>query len=175
MKLSLIAGLGLSLAFAAPAFAHITLETRTTPVGAGYKAVLKVPHGCDGAATTAIKVSIPEGFIGVKPMPKPGWTLAIKTGNYKQGYKLFGTEVTSGVTEIDWTGGDLPDAYYDEFVLAGQIAGNLEPGSRLYFPVVQECGDKAERWIMIPSAGESADDLETPAPALLLAPAAGSH
>jgi len=65
------------------AFAHITLETQEAAVGSTYKAVLRVPHGCDGKATTAVRVQIPEGVIAVKPMPKPGWTLQTKKGKYK--------------------------------------------------------------------------------------------
>src|SRR5258708_16265490 len=53
------------------AFAHITLENQQAPVGASYKAVLRVPHGCDGSSTVALKVRIPDGFIEVRPMPKP--------------------------------------------------------------------------------------------------------
>ena len=45
------------------ALAHVTLETREAPVGASYKAVLRVPHGCEGTATTALRVRIPEGVI----------------------------------------------------------------------------------------------------------------
>ena len=56
------------------ACAHVTLETREAPVGTPYKAVLRVPHGCEGAATVALRVRIPEGMIAVKPMPKPGST-----------------------------------------------------------------------------------------------------
>jgi uncharacterized protein YcnI len=44
-----------------PAIAHVTLENREAPVGAGYKAVLRVPHGCEGTATTTLRVRIPEG------------------------------------------------------------------------------------------------------------------
>ena len=50
------------------AYAHITLENQQAAVGASYKAVLRVPHGCDGSATVAVHVRIPEGFLGVKPM-----------------------------------------------------------------------------------------------------------
>ncbi len=35
------------------AFAHVTLETQTAAVGSTYKAVLRVPHGCEGKATIA--------------------------------------------------------------------------------------------------------------------------
>jgi uncharacterized protein YcnI len=51
-SLLLAAALGVAgaLASATIAFAHITLETQQAPVGASYKAVLRVPHGCDGSA-----------------------------------------------------------------------------------------------------------------------------
>ncbi|TIM61759.1 MAG: DUF1775 domain-containing protein, partial [Mesorhizobium sp.] len=42
------------------ALAHITLETQEAAVGSTYKAVLRVPHGCEGKATTAVRVQIPE-------------------------------------------------------------------------------------------------------------------
>ena len=153
-------------AFASPAFAHITLETSEAPVGSGYKAVLRIPHGCDGQATTAITLKVPEGFISAKPMPKAGWTLDITTGDYAQTYELYGAEVKSGATEISWSGGNLPDNEYDEFVVRGTLADSLKPGDTLYFPVLQSCGDKEEAWIAIPAAGQP--EPETPAPGLTL-------
>jgi uncharacterized protein YcnI len=153
------------------ASAHVTLETREAPVGAPYKAVLRVPHGCEGAATIALRVRIPEGMIAVKPMPKPGWKIDILNGKYPKPYSYFhGTTLSEGVTEISFTGGNLPDAYYDEFVVAGFLAGDLEAGKTLYFPVVQECEKGVHRWIEIPATGKSSTDYPEPAPALKLLP-----
>ena len=149
------------------AFAHVTLERNEAPVGASYKAVLRVPHGCDGSPTTAIRVRIPEGVIDVKPMPKPGWTLNLVKGKYAKTYSLFRAQVSEGVTEIDWTGGSLPDDYYDEFVFQSFLASDLQPGQTLYFPVVQECAKGVHRWIEIPAAGS---DYPEPAPGLRLVP-----
>jgi uncharacterized protein YcnI len=148
------------------ASAHVTLETGQAPADSTYKAVLRVGHGCEGKPTTAIRVRIPEGMIAVKPMPKPGWQLATKTGAYAQTYDYYGTPMSEGVTEIAWTGGELPDAFYDEFVFRGRLAG-MAPGTVVHFPVVQECTDgAAHRWIEIPAAGKDADDYEEPAPGL---------
>lgn len=152
------------------AFAHVTLETQEAAVGSTYKAVLRVPHGCEGKATTAVRVQIPEGVISVKPMPKPGWTLQTKKGRYEKSYQLYGEAVTSGVKEVDWSGGSLPDEFYDEFVFRGTLAADLPAGETLYFPVVQECEGVAERWIEIPAAGQDEDALENPAPGLKLLP-----
>jgi len=159
------------LATGATASAHVTLETGEAAVGSTYKAVLRVPHGCEGKATTAVRVKLPEGFIAAKPMPKPGWELKTIKGEYAKAYELWGEKVSEGVQEIDWSGGNLPDDFYDEFVLRGTFAGDLAAGARAYFPVVQECeGGAVERWIQIPQAGQSEDDLETPAPGVKLLP-----
>ncbi len=153
---------------ASPAFAHITLETGAAPVGSAYKAVLRVPHGCSGAATTAVTLKVPEGFISAKPMPKAGWTLDIKTGDYANTYKLYGADVKSGATEISWSGGNLPDNEYDEFVVRGTLADSLKAGDTLYFPVIQTCATGEEDWI-----DTSGSEDGTPAPGLKLLPAAG--
>jgi uncharacterized protein YcnI len=160
-----------AVVFACAASAHVTLETREAPVGAPYKAVLRVPHGCDGAATIALRVRVPEGMIAVKPMPKPGWKIETVSGKYPKTYSYFhGAKLTEGVVEVSFSGGSLPDAYYDEFVFTGFIAGDLDPGTMLYFPVVQECEKGVHRWIEIPAAGKPSGDYREPAPALKLQP-----
>jgi uncharacterized protein YcnI len=166
-----------SLTFvAAPAFAHVTLEQREAPVGASYKVVLRVPHGCDGSATVKLRVTIPEGVISVKPMVKAGWTLEVKRGAYDKSYSfMHGAKFTEGVKEITWSGGNLPDAYYDEFVITTFIAGELTPGATLYFPVVQECEKGVHNWVEVPSADKPAGKLGDPAPGLKLLQKAKGH
>src|SRR3954468_334897 len=100
---------------ASPVLAHVSLETRQAPVGASYKAVFAVPHGCAGSATTKIRVQIPEGVIGVKPMPKPGWSLEALKGKYAGSYDYHGAKLTEGIKEVVWSGGKLADDNYDEF------------------------------------------------------------
>lgn len=150
------------------AFAHITLETGEAKIGANYKAVLRVPHGCDGKPTTAVRIQIPEGVIAAKPMPKAGWTLETVKGSYAKSYDLYGTPVSEGVKEIVWSGGELPDEFYDEFVFRAMLTDSLKAGEKLYFPVVQECGEAAERWIEVPAKGQDPETLELPAPGLKL-------
>ena len=50
------------------AFAHITLENQQAAVGASYKAVLRVPHGCDGSATVAVPGDGRYEWAGYLPM-----------------------------------------------------------------------------------------------------------
>lgn len=156
---------------ASQAFAHITLETQTAPVGSTYKAVIRVPHGCKGAATTKVRVQIPEGVIAVKPMPKPGWTLETVKGKYEKSYDYYGTPTSEGVKEVVWSGGKLLDEHYDEFGLRGYLTTDLKADATLYVPIVQECeGGGVERWIEVPAAGKVSDDYKFPAPGLKLTP-----
>ena len=164
---------GIAVAMTAPAFAHITFENPEAPSNGFYRAVLRVPHGCDGSATTAIRVEIPEGFIAAKPMPKPGWQVTVIEGDYGKSYKYEGSTISKGVKEIDWSGGNLPDSFYDEFIFRVRVT-DIAPGTKVYFPVVQECGSKSDHWIEIPAAGKSDDDYENPAPGLTIgAPGGG--
>ena len=106
--------------------AHVSLERSEAARGTSYKAVLKIPHGCDGASTHTVRVEIPEGFISVKPMPKPGWKIDTVSGPYAKTYAFYhGKSLKEGVKEIQWSGGDLPDAYYDEFVASGFVAKDV--------------------------------------------------
>jgi len=158
-------------AFAAPAFAHATLEVQEAQIGATYKAVLRVPHGCGTEATNVVRVQIPEGFYNVKPMPKAGWTLETVTGPYAQAYDNHGTQLTEGVKEIVWKDGNLPNEWYDEFVFRGTFAGSLQPG-KFYFPAIQECANGEEAWIDV--TGD--ENAEMPAPSLdLVEGAAHGH
>jgi uncharacterized protein YcnI len=151
------------------ASAHVTLELQQAHVASSYKAVMRVPHGCEGTATTAIRIRIPDGVIGVKPMPKPGWQLNLVSGKYPKPFTLRGAKVTEGVTEIAWSGGKLADAHYDEFVFTSVLAEELEAGKTIYFPVVQECEKGVHRWIEIPKEGGGHGGPE-PAPGLKLLP-----
>jgi uncharacterized protein YcnI len=153
---------------ASPAAAHVTLEKRQAPVGSYYKAVLAVPHGCAGSPTIKLRVQIPEGVIGIKPMPKPGWTLETVKGKYAAEYEYHGSKLAEGVKEVVWSGGRLTDDNYDEFVFASFLTTGLKPDTTLYFPVVQECEQGVSRWIDIPSGGGQGHDGKSPAPGLKL-------
>jgi uncharacterized protein YcnI len=171
----LAAGLAVT-ALATPALAHVTLEQSAAPVGSFYKAVLRVGHGCDQSPTVRLRVTIPEGVISVKPMVKAGWTLEVKRGAYAKPYSfLHGAKFNEGAKEITWSGGNLPDAYYDEFVLQAFIAGELPPGETLYFPVVQECEKGAHHWTAVPSADKPNEKLGDPAPGLKLLQKSKGH
>lgn len=161
----------LGMAMSTASFAHVTLETKHAPQAATYKAVLRVSHGCDGSATKALRVKIPEGVVNVKPMPKPGWTLELKQGKYAKTYAgSEGAKLSEGVQELIWSGGTLPDSFYDEFVFRAFVTPDLPAGKAVYFPVVQECEKGVHRWIEIPTEGKKLDDYPEPAAELVITP-----
>ncbi|WP_407122547.1 YcnI family protein [Bradyrhizobium sp. STM 3561] len=156
---------------ASPAAAHVTLETKQAAVGSYYKAVFAVPHGCAGSPTVKLRVQIPEGVIAVKPMPKAGWTVDVLEGKYASEYDFHGSKLSSGVKEVTWSGGKLPDRYYDEFVMQTMLTDVLKPNTILYFPVVQECESGISRWIEIPAEGAPhSHESKSPAPGVKLMP-----
>lgn len=165
--------IGISL-LSTPSFAHVTLAVTEAPVGTEYKAIFRVPHGCKGSATIKLSVEIPNGVIGVKPQPKAGWQIEIVKGPYDKPYHQFRSEVTEGVKSVTWSGGSLPDAYYDEFVFIGHLDKGLQANSKLYFPTVQTCERGVDSWVEIPSDGKPVSDYRSPAPSLKLLPAVES-
>lgn len=151
----------------APATAHVSLEKAETESGKGYKAVIKVPHGCEGQPTIEVRVEIPEGYIGVKPMPKAGWKIETTRGAYASSYGYYHGPLSEGVKTVTWSGGELPDDYYDEFVVAGFIARELKPDP-LYFKVYQKCPKGELSWSEIPAEGVDTHSLKSPAASLTL-------
>jgi periplasmic copper chaperone A len=151
------------------ASAHAVLDVPKAAVGAPYKATMKIGHGCQGSPTTKVIIQIPEGVIGVKPMPKPGWTLATVKGPYAKAYTFYhGRTLTEGVREISWSGGPLLDEHYDEFVFSAFIADSFAPNTKLHFPTFQVCEKGENRWVEIPDGGPHDHHLKAPAPGLLL-------
>jgi uncharacterized protein YcnI len=156
-------------ASAGPASAHVTLEEAQARAGKPYKATLRVSHGCEGTATHTLRVQVPAGFRGAKPMPKPGWTLQTQRAPLAQPYESHGRRITDDVVEITWTAATreawLADAHYDEFVLRGQLPA--QPGP-LWFKVQQLCEKGQWDWFDTPADPKSTSRAGLKAPAALL-------
>ncbi|HTO31302.1 MAG TPA: DUF1775 domain-containing protein [Pararhizobium sp.] len=168
--------LAFSLAGTAAACAHASFEQDTVTSETNFKAILQIPHGCDGKATNEVQVKLPEGFVFAKPQPKAGWEIEIIKGDYQKSYDNHGKTVTSGPLEIRWKSGELSDDYYDTFVITGKVSG-FGKETQLAFPVTQLCGasDKVV-WDQVANEGQSPHSLEHPAPTITVTPAeAGGH
>jgi periplasmic copper chaperone A len=145
---------------ATAAQAHAVFETKSAPAASSFKAVLAVGHGCDGSPTTLVRVTVPEGFTSIKPMPKPGWTIETKKVPLAKPYESHGRQITERVGEIIWKGGKLDAEHYDEFVFTVRTPD--APGKQ-YFPVRQECEKGAHDWNEVPAAGKTRRDYKSPA------------
>jgi periplasmic copper chaperone A len=167
--------LALTLACGA-AHAHVSLEEATATAGAGYKAVLRVGHGCEGTATHTVKVQLPPGFRGAKPMPKPGWDTTIRREPLAQPYDSHGRRISDDVVSITWEAikreNALPDSHYDEFVLRGQAPEQAGPA---WFKVQQLCERGQWDWFEIPVSGTSTKGLKAPAVLLEVLPKAPAN
>jgi len=161
---------------AAPAAAHVTIAPAEAPADGYATLQVQVPHGCDGSATKAIRVQIPESVPSVTPQVHPGWDVATKDGP-KDAVELHGETVTTGVKEVVWTAADagpLPDERLDVFGMSVKLPAG-KAGDPVYFPTVQQCVKGETGWIQVPQPGESEDDLESPAPAVVLTASEGEH
>ncbi|MBY5766018.1 DUF1775 domain-containing protein [Rhizobium leguminosarum] len=155
----------LSVTAFASAEAHVTFLDREAKQESTILATLQVPHGCDGKATTEVRVKLPEGFVFAKPQPKAGWELEVIKGDYQKTYDNHGDKVKTGAIEVRWKNGNLSDDFYDTFVIQGKVSG-VEAGSSLAFPVTQMCGDMVEAWDQVAKEGGDAHGMKSPAPLL---------
>jgi uncharacterized protein YcnI len=143
--------------------AHVELLRRTAAAGSEFRAVFTVGHGCAGAPTTALHIRLDERIVSATPMSKPGWTLQVKTAAVKQ---------ADGSTrqvprEINWTGGNLAADTTAAFAVVVKLPA-APAGTVIYFPIVQECGRTAVRWIETPLEDEDPESLDQPAPFVTL-------
>ena len=151
------------------ASAHVTAAPNEAVAGSYFTTSFTVPHGCDGAATVAVRIKIPEGVSDVKPQMKPGWQTAVTMRKLEAPVKdAHGNVMTEVVDEVAWRGGPLPNAFYDSFGLLMKLPPTK--GAMLYFPTVQECEKGVHRWIEVPAAGQQWRDLKEPAPFVRLVP-----
>jgi len=148
---------------AGAAFAHVVADPSEASPGSYFRTSLRVTHGCHGSPTIAVTVRVPEGVLSVKPQPKPGWTIELRTRPVDPPIKgQHGHDIRQTVSEVTWRGGPLPDAYFDEFALSMRLPD--QPGATLYFPVVQVCESGSNNWVTIPAPGQKRSDIPEPAP-----------
>jgi len=146
-KMILASLLAAPLVIGASAQAHVSLEQKTAVAGSYQKLTFRVGHGCEGSATTALTITLPEGLKGAKTMPKPGWTVA---------------PAGAAARDISWKGGPLPDEQFDEFNLLVKLPD--APGKQV-FRVLQQCEKGRADWSELPgTAGKF------PAPVLEIVP-----
>ncbi|MEE2570966.1 YcnI family protein [Pseudarthrobacter sp. J64] len=162
----------LLLAGVGPASAHVGVTPDKT--GANGYALLgfAFSHGCEGAATTKITITLPQELNDATPTVNPNWTVEKVTETLAEPRKLAdGSSITKRTSQIVYTAKEpVADGLRDALVLSAKLPDAA--GTTLYFPTLQTCETGQTDWAEIPAEGQDPHDLEAPAPALTVTEAA---
>ena len=164
----------LTLALAGTAAAHITANPGEAPTDSYATLRFDVGHGCEESPTTEVRIKVPPSVPSATPAVHPLWDVATKEGK-KDKVELHGETITRGVSDVTYKAKQpLPPDRLDSLTLSVKLPAG-EEGESVYFPTVQSCEKGQNRWIQIPAEGESAEELESPAPAVVLTAAERGH
>lgn len=140
---------------APPVSAHVTISVSTTSAGEQAQVRLVVPHGCAGSATTELAVRMPAEVSEVAAATTERWS----------------AEAAADAVTFR-TDDPLPDALTDEVAFSVRLPD--EVGAVLVFPVVQRCQEGESAWTEVAADAASRDELELPAPVIVVTGADGS-
>jgi periplasmic copper chaperone A len=168
-------GLGVLLAGAAPASAHVSPTPSEVPAG-GFTAVgLTVGHGCEESPTTSVQIQVPETILNVTPAIVPGWDVEVATEPLDEPVEgSHGEQITERESMVTYTaqaGNELPDGFRQTYTIGFQ-APDTE-GEYLFFKTIQICAEGQTEWIE-EYTGEG-EEPEHPSPAVLVTAAQGGH
>jgi uncharacterized protein YcnI len=140
-----VAAVGLVAAASASAHAHISPPVALATEGQLFS--LDVPTEKEGASTTKIVLTVPEGFSIDSFVDAPGW---------KRQVQSTGAGEDAAIQSVTWTGGSVPTGEVSHFAFLGRT-----DASKTYaFSVEQSYSDgSVVNW----SGSESSD---TPAPTI---------
>lgn len=151
------------------ASAHVVFNQANVAPNALTTLELRVTHGCDGAPTKEVRVTIPNGITRVTPRALSGWQVAVSKRRLPMPVTLHGETVTETINTITWSGGSFPDFAYQQFEIRAMMPN--EPGKMLYFPIEQICETGKISWSQIPAAPAGVGTLREPAPFVTLSSA----
>ena len=177
MKLTHTLGMASAL-LVAQTQAHVSmLAPENIAQGQSFKAVVAIPHGCDGSATTAITIHMPTGVVAVKPQPKAAWRISKTEQTYAQPYDYYGRALTSGVKSLTWHG-RLADDEYDEFAFQAYAAAISSGADKVFFKLEQQCENGKLMWTDVSGkkiTGHAAAELTAPSVTVSSSDAAAHH
>jgi uncharacterized protein YcnI len=156
------------LAWATPAWAHVTIDPSSLPQGIG-DAVLtfRVPNESTTATVVGLKVQFPlsHPIAVVNPEAGTGWLVTVQRSALHPPIRTDDGTFTTTVSEIDWKGGSIPVGQFGTFEV---LAQGLPRGvSQLAFPTIQVYSDGSSvDWIQTPN--KAIPDPPHPAPVLQL-------
>ncbi len=162
----------IALSVVSPASAHVGATVSDASAGAFTVATFSVPHGCEGSPTTRIEIQVPESVLSVTPTRNPYYDLEATIEQLDDPVTDgHGNEITERTSTIVYTAATpLPEGQRDTFELSFQVPD--AEGELLAFPTIQTCEEGETGWTEVPEAGQDADELDYPAPAFEILPAA---
>ena len=151
----------------------MTITPADTAAGAYTVLTVSVGHGCEGSPTTALDIQMPEPILSVTPTLLPGWQVEKKMVQLDTPVEdAHGNSITERVGQVVYTADQpLADGYRAAMELSLQLPETA--GETLVFPVVQKCVQGETGWTEVAPEGESADELEHPAPTVTITEATG--
>lgn len=172
-----VATAAIALSLVSPASAHVTATPSTAAAGSYTVVTFSVGHGCEGSPTTKLEIQVPESVLSVTPSRNPFYDVEKTVEQLDDPVTdAHGNEVTERTASIVYTATTpLPDGQRDAFELSFQLPD--AEGETLAFPTIQTCQKGETGWTQVPSDGQDADELETPAPAFEITAASseGDH
>lgn len=170
----LVAG-ALAVMAAGPVGAHVTVSSDDAEPGSFAVITFRVPNEEADADTVGLKIQLPPDhpIAFVSTQPKPGWDVDVKTETLDETIEAHGDQITEAVTEISWTGGQIPPGAFDQFRIQ---AGPLPEGvDTLTFKAIQTYEDDDGETTEVAWIQETgADGVEPDHPAPVLELTAGS-
>lgn len=147
-----VTGLALVVGTPLAASAHVHVDPGEVAAGSTETLAFSFSHGCDGAATTALVVDIPEAVATVTPILDGAWTVTRVLGD-------------DGIADqVVYTAASPVEDGLKATVSMDVVFGEASADSLVPFPVTQTCTEGENAWIEIAEDGQSADDLDSPAP-----------
>lgn len=150
----LAAGALLAVGMPLAASAHVEIDPQQAPAGATTPVTFSFAHGCDGSPTRSLTITVPKGVGNVTPVVSGGWSIHRTLG---------ANDVPTSVTFTT----DTPiEQGLSASVSMNVLFDSAAQGTRVAFPVTQTCVTGATQWTQVPAAGQDAESLEHPAPAV---------
>jgi copper(I)-binding protein len=177
-KLKLIQGCMatlLTLVGIATATAHAVLDRSLITPGQSINLSLAIEHGCNGSATTALRLQLPDGLLVETANNAEGFRAETVKARFERSWTGPQGPVTEGVKEIIWSGGNLPNKTRGEFSFAIHVSADLKATGSLALPVIQTCASGENRWIEFADTQSGRDMLKSPAPVLMLVKPEQAH
>ena len=162
IALGVAAGAVLAVGVPLAASAHVEVDPTAAPAGATTPLTFGFHHGCDDSPTTSLTITIPEGVGNATPVYQGGW-------------KIDRTLGTDGVpTSITFTADAPIESGVAASVGVDVLFDTSAKGKTIAFPVEQKCVVGSTSWSQIPKKGQTAEDLDNPAPSVTIGAASAT-